>query len=252
MTKSIIVTSGKGGTGKTSLCAGVGAAISLLGRSCLVIDADAGLRSLDLTLGVHETALFDFFDVYTGRVEIEDACAHPEGLPNLCLLSAPAFSVSGGLPKDSILKVVEKAREKEMFDYILIDSPAGLGSGFSMAADSADSAIVVSGTDRVSLRCAEKTALSLAQHDVTDSYLVVNRVRRNMLSQAGALNIDDAMDLSGLPLLGYVPEDDAVYKSLLSCSPLLTNVKEKKYSACRAYKNIARRILGEHVKLMRK
>lgn len=252
MAKTIIVTSGKGGTGKTSLCAGVGAALSQLGYETLLIDADAGMRSLDLTLGVQELALFDFFDVYTGRVEIDNACACPDGLPHLSVLSAPAFSVSSGLPEDALKKVMQIAKSTNQYDYILLDSPAGLGTGFRMAAACADSAIVVSGTDRVSLRCAERTSLALSQHDITDVYLVVNRVRRKLLSAEGALNIDDAMDLSGLPLLGFVPDDDAVYKSLLRCKPLLTAEKEKKYSAIRAYRNIAARITGESVKLMRK
>ena len=252
MTKTIIVTSGKGGTGKTSLCAGVGAALSELGYRVLLIDADAGMRSLDLTLGIQESAMFDFFDVCLGRIDIKDASVTPDGLPNLSVLSAPAFSVSSGLPEDSLEKVVEKARKSGLYDYIFLDSPAGLGSGFRMAASCADAAIVVSGSDRVSLRCAERTSLALSQHDVTDVFLVVNRVRRKLLSSEGALNIDDAMDLSGLPLLGYVPDDDAVYKSLLMCKPVLVAAKEKKYSAVRAYKNIAKRITGETVKLMRK
>ncbi len=250
MTKTILVTSGKGGTGKTSLCAGVGTALALMDKSCLLVDADAGLRSLDLTLGIHETAVFDFFDVSLGRIEIQDACVQP--ISGLSVLNAPSFSVSEGLPEDALTKAVEIAKSAQRYDYILIDCPAGLGVGFHAAAACADSAIVVSGTDRVSLRCADKTAQILGQHGILEAYLVVNRVRKKLLRSEGALNIDDAMDLSGLPLLGYVPDDDMVYKSLLAGIPLLVYGKNTSYSAVRAYLNIARRITGESVRLMKK
>ncbi len=250
MTKAIIVTSGKGGVGKTTFCAGVGAALAMYGRECLLIDADAPLRSLDLTLGIHETALFDFYDVYSSRVDLQNATVSPEEIPSLHILNAPAFCTASGLPPQALETVVRMAKRSGLYEYIFIDCPAGLGEGFKMSAKSADSAIVVSGTDRVSLRCADKTAHALSALGVDDAYLVVNRVKRKLLRSG--LNIDDAMDLSGLPLLGYVPEDEEIQKCLRETKPFMLSEKWRKYDAHRAYENIALRITGEQVPLMRK
>ncbi len=250
MTKAIIVTSGKGGVGKTSFCAGVGSALAMYGRECLIIDADAPLRSLDLTLGIYETALFDFYDVYSSRVDLENATVSPEGIPSLHILSAPSFCTASELPSDALETVVRMAKRTGRYEYIFIDCPAGVGEGFRMSARGADSAIVVSGTDRVSLRCADRTARALSDLGIDDSYLVVNRVKRKMLRSG--LNIDDAMDISGLPLLGYVPEDEEMQKCLRRTAPYMLSKKRKKYDAHRAYENIALRITGENVHLMRK
>ena len=241
MGESIVVVSGKGGTGKTSFTASVGSALSLMGKQVVCLDCDIGLRNLDLSLGLTDRALMDFTDVALG----EPAVQHPR-LPNLYLLTAPM-----GLGRETVtgadmyrLLAAIKAR----FDYCLIDAPAGLGSGFRLASCAADRAVVVTTTDPSSLRDAQHTVMLLdGQFPQNRLHLVVNRVRKKLLRSLHA-TIDDAIDTAGLPLLGVVPEDDALPISLGRGIPLMLSDSSL---APTAYRNIAKRITGVRVPLMR-
>ncbi len=242
MGTAIVITSGKGGTGKTSLTGGVASCLAALGRRVLCIDMDVGLRNLDITLGMTDRALMDFTDVLAGRCSLQRAAApHPE-LVGLYLLTAPVHLPGPPVPEE-ISDLIAQA--KAQFDYVLIDSPAGVGEGFHLAAHSADRAIVVSTSDASSLRDAQRAVGELS---MTTIHLVVNRVQPKLLHQLRS-TIDDAMDAAGLPLLGVVPEDERVMLSANQSIPLILATRGK--GAALAYLNIAKRIEGLRVPIMR-
>jgi len=243
MATAIAITSGKGGTGKTSLTSGVASCLAALGSRVLCIDMDVGMRNLDISLGMTDRALMDFSDVLSGRCSLERAAVPHPVIEGLHLLTAPV-TLPGPLPAAGMAELVEAA--KTQFDYILMDSPAGLGEGFQLAAAAADRAIVVSTTDASALRDAQRTVTTLL-HTLPHIHLVVNRVQPKLLKRLHT-TIDDAMDAAGLPLLGVVPEDSQVMLAANSGSPIIL-VSRK--GAVIAYLNIARRLTGEKVPLMR-
>jgi len=246
MTQTIVIASGKGGTGKTTLTAGVGMALAERGLRCLCIDGDTGVRSLDLTLGMYDTVLFDFSDVAEGRATLETAIQRHPDYPELMLLTAPMHTEDVAM--DALRRISEQTLQSRMADYILIDAPAGLEEGFLRAACGADAAVVVATPDLVSLRSADRTAAELERLGLRDIRLVVNRVRPKVISRKNTPNIDDAMDMAGLPLLGYIPEDEEV----LVCGALGQSLLQRRHSlAAKAIRNIAARIEGEEVPILR-
>lgn len=243
MSTAIVITSGKGGTGKTSLTGGLGSCLAALGKRVLCIDMDIGLRNLDLTLGLTDRVLMDFTDVLQERCTLERAAvAHPD-IRGLSLLTAPIFLPKAPLSQQAMEQMLRQARER--YDYILMDSPAGLGEGFRLACCSADRGIVVSTTDASSLRDAQRTVEELAfLHQI---HLVMNRIQPKLLRQLRA-TIDDAMDAAGLPLIGVVPEDPYVILCANLGQPLTDRGKRGAALACW---NIARRLEGQRVPIMR-
>jgi len=243
MATVIAVTSGKGGTGKTSLVGAVGSCLAALGYPTLCVDMDVGLRNLDLSLGLADRALMDFSDVLQGRCSLDRAVVeHPE-LKGLFLLTAP-LKLPRGLDEEAMKRLLAQARER--FSYILLDAPAGLGECFQLAVCGCDRAIVVTTTDASALRDAQQTVTVLARR-LERIHLVVNRVQPKLLRRLHT-TIDDAMDTAGLPLLGVVPEDSQVMLSANRGRPLI--LCENRNAAV-AYLNIARRLAGQKVSLMR-
>ena len=242
----IAVVSGKGGTGKTSFTAGVGTALALSGKRVLCIDCDVGLRNLDLALGLSDRALMDFSDVAQGRCSLESAVVGHPTVSGLFLLTAPVRSRNLFITEEEMAALL--ARVREQFDICLLDAPAGLGTGFRLATCAADRCVVVTTADASSLRDAQHTVMELNRFGTGRLHLVVNRVRRKLLHSMHA-TIDDAIDKAGLPLIGVVPEDDALPLSLNRNVPLL--LCSAAAPAAGAYRNIARRILGQKVPLLR-
>ena len=242
----IAVVSGKGGTGKTSLVSSVGAALALEGRRVLCLDCDVGLRNLDLALGLSDQALMDFSDVARNRCPLESAAVEHPKLPGLFLLTAPVRSHRQPVTEAEMSALLAQIRQQ--YDFCLLDAPAGLGSGFRLAVCGADRCIVVTTADASSLRDAQHTVMELHRFPAGSLHLVVNRVRKKMLRQLHA-TIDDAIDRAGLPLIGVVPEDDALPLCLNQGLPLLLSGGGQ--GAAAAYRNIARRIQGEKTPLMR-
>ena len=241
----IAVVSGKGGTGKTSFSAGVGTALAQLGKRTLCLDCDVGLRNLDLALGLSDRALMDFSDVAQGRCTLSDAVVqHPE-IRNLFLLTAPSRARGRPVADGDMAALLRQVRSQ--FDYCLLDAPAGLGSGFLLATAGADRCVIVTTSDSSSLRDAQHTVMELSRFPRGKLHLVVNRVRGRLLRHMHA-TIDDAIDSAGLPLLGVVPEDDALPLALNRGVPLLLTDSGL---AAAAYRNIAKRIVGQRVPLMR-
>ena len=241
MGTAVMVTSGKGGTGKTSLTAGVGSCLAALGRRVLCVDVDIGLRNLDLVLGLSDRAVMDFSDVMDYRCSLLGAATEQPEIRGLFLLTAPLSP--GPLDLERFCAVVAEA--KDYFDFVLMDSPAGLGDGFQLARAAADRAVVVSAVDPAALRDAQRAVAEL--HDLPQLHLVMNRVQPKLIRKLRT-SIDSAMDTAGLPLLGVVPEDAAVTISAASGVPLvLTTYK----GAAPAYLNISKRLMGQRVPLLR-
>ena len=241
MGTAVMVTSGKGGTGKTSLTAGVASCLAALGRRVLCIDVDIGLRDLDLALGMSDRAVMDFSDVMDYRCSLLSAAVEQPEIRGLYLLTAPLNA--DGLSGERFCALVDEA--KEYFDFVLMDSPAGLGEGFQLAMSAADRAVVVSAVDPAALRDAQRTVAEL--HALPQLHLVMNRVQPELITQLRT-SIDHAMDTAGLPLLGVVPEDPAVTLATASGVPLVLSTYK---GAAPAYLNIAKRLLGQRVPLLR-
>ena len=239
---AVMVTSGKGGTGKTSMTAGVASCLAALGNRVLCIDLDIGLRNLDIALGLSDLAVMDFSDVMALRCPLLTAVTSHPDIRGLHLLTAPMNLEDPDIPRFKAM--VEDA--KDYFDFIFMDSPAGLGAGFQLAMAAADQAILVSATDPAALRDAQRTVSELAGQ-VAEIHLVMNRVQPKLISKLRT-SIDSAMDTAGLPLLGVVPEDSNVTVAATLGRPLvLTTYK----GAAPAYLNIARRLLGKRTPLLR-
>ena len=238
----VTVTSGKGGTGKTSITGGVAACLAMQGHRVLCIDMDVGLRNLDISLGLNDRALMDFADVALGRCPLARAAvAHPT-LKGLSLLTAP-MSLPAGLTADRIRALLSTARAN--YDYILIDSPAGLGAAFQLAICDADRVIVVATNDASSLRDAQRTVGELDR--IRTVHLVMNRIQPKLLRKLRT-TIDDAMNTAGLPLLGVVPEDPQVMLCANLGQPLVSRSMRNAALACW---NIALRLDGGQVPIMR-
>ena len=246
MGQCIAVVSGKGGTGKTSFTAGVGEALALSGRRVLCLDCDVGLRNLDLALGLSDRALMDFSDVAQGRCSLESAVVEHPRLPGLFLLTAPVRTRGRPVTETQMADLLAEVRKR--YDFCLLDAPAGLGTGFLLATASADRAVVVTTTDPSSLRDDQHTVMELDRFGSGKLHLVVNRVRKKLLRSMHA-TIDDAIDKAGLPLIGVVPEDDALLLSLTRGTPLL--LASSQSPAAWAYRNIAARLQGGRVPLLR-
>lgn len=240
----IVVTSGKGGTGKTTLTAGISSCLAAIGHRVLCIDMDIGLRNLDISLGMTDRVVMDFSDVVEGHCTLErGAAAHPV-IEGLYLLTAPMRLPAGRISPEQISDFLDTARAH--FDYIMIDSPAGIGSGFQLAIAGADRGIVVTTNDPSALRDAQRAVSELSRH-LPSIHLVMNRIQPKMMKRLHT-TIDDAMDTAGLPLLGVVPEDPQVPLALGGGQPLVLASRRGAAVACL---NIARRICGQHTPLMK-
>lgn len=240
----IAIVSGKGGTGKTSFTANAGMALAQMGHRTLCFDSDIGLRNLDIALQMTDRAVMDFTDVLAGFCPLKDAVVpHPQ-VKKLYLLTAP--SRYNETP-DSEKLAAMFAEIREMFDYCLVDAPAGLETGFRLAISSADRAVVVTNTDASSLRDAQRTVMELSHLGQGRVHLVVNRCRKKLMKSLHQ-TIDDAIDTAGLPLLGVIPEDETMPLYAGRGIPLL--ISDNQYAA-QAYRNIARRITGQRAPLLR-
>ena len=243
MGEVLVITSGKGGTGETTLCAGIASCLAAMGQKVLAIDCDIGLNNLDIALGMTDCATVSFLDVMMENQYLSDAPEHPV-IPGLQLLTAPT-KTRAGLVDDIIFgRLIEEAAES--YDWVLLDAPAGIGYGFDLAAAYANRAILVATADAGSLRDAQQTAALLTEKGIKQIELVVNRVTRRLLNSVRS-NIDDIMDHVGLPLLGLIPEDPSVPVAAANGSALVLRSRKGAAMACL---RISRRLLGMDAPLM--
>ena len=238
MGELVAVLSGKGGTGKTSVCAGVASAMAQQGLRVLCIDCDVGLRNLDIALGLSDLGSLSFLDVCDGRYDLDMATQHPK-FPDLYFLTAPVGCAASDIDTDAFSKMLDQAREQ--YDYIFLDAPAGIEEGFSLAAKAADRVVLVTGPDPAAIRDAARAGQILELMGKTNVRLVVNRISKKLADYI-SLTVDDIMDQAGLPLLGLVPEDPNVLLAATFRQPLLGY--GRRGAAAQACRRIAKRIRG--------
>ena len=237
MGELIAVLSGKGGTGKTSLCAGIATALAQAGETVLCIDCDIGLRNLDISLGLSEAGALSFLEVSRGEYELSQATRHPQ-FPSLAFLTAPINCRAEDVDLKAFGKLLSQA--KAQFSYVFLDAPAGLDAGFRLCASFADRCILVTCSEPAAVRDAARTGQQLEYMGKRDVRLAVNRVNKKLFDTM-AVTVDDVMDQAGLPLLGVVPEDPNVVLAAAIETPLLCYTKKGAAAACR---RMAKRIKG--------
>ncbi|MCG7410207.1 septum site-determining protein MinD [Paenibacillus sp. ACRRX] len=245
MGEAIVVTSGKGGVGKTTTSANLGTALALLGKKVCMVDTDIGLRNLDVVMGLENRIIYDICDVADGRCRLNQALVKDKRFDELYMLPAAQtkdkLAVSPEQVKDIVLEL------KKEFEYIIIDCPAGIEQGFKNAIAGADHAIVVTTPENAAVRDADRIVGLLESANLSSPKLVVNRIRPNMVKSGDMLDIDDILQVLNIDLIGIVPDDEFVIKAANSGEPTVMNPDSK---AAIAYRNIARRILGDTVPLM--
>lgn len=208
MARKIVLTSGKGGVGKTTICANLGARLASLGFRVCLIDVDLGLNNLDVVMGIEKRVMFDLVDVIEGRCRAKQALVQDRRIPSLYVMpSAHSYScsnVTGETIKDVILTL------DSSFDYILIDCPAGVEAGFHRAVYCANEAIVVATPHISSVRDADKVLSILSGYDLVHKSIVVNRIRGDLVLNGEMLSADEIVKALKTPLLGVIPEDDDI------------------------------------------
>ena len=242
MGELIAVLSGKGGTGKTSVCAAVSTALARMGHRVLAIDCDMGLQNLDISLGLSDSGAISFLDVCEGGYRLEQAAKHHH-FETLSFLTAPVNRTAESVDADRFRGMIRAAKQE--FDYIFLDAPAGIDAGFSLAAKFADRCLIVTGADPAAMRDAARAAQRLELMGKSDVRLIVNRVSRKLFATM-SVTVDDVMDTAGLPLIGVVPEDQNVTLAAAFGAPLISYTNRGAAKACEA---IARRLEGRHVPL---
>ena len=240
MGELIAVLSGKGGTGKTSVCAGLAQALAQSGEQVLCIDCDAGLRNLDISLGLSQFSALSFLDICQGGYSLDMAVRHPL-YPSLAFLTAPVNSPAEKIDPEAFGAMLDNARKT--FSFVLLDAPAGIDAGFRLAARFADRILLVTGPDPAAIRDAARAADELERMGKTNVRLIVNRITKKMASVLH-LTVDDIMDTAGLPLMGLVPEDSNVFMATAFKQPLLAFTKKGAAAACR---RIAKRLQGHKI-----
>lgn len=232
------IVSGKGGTGKTSVCAGLAAALAEQGKKVLCIDCDVGLRNLDISLGMSDCGALSFLDVCQGSYSLEDACRHPK-YETLFFLTAPMNTPIEDISRETFGKMLLDARAR--FDFVFLDAPAGVDAGFRLTSSWTDRFLLVTGSGPAAVRDAARVSDLLELEGKRSVRLVVNRVDEEMLSTV-RLTIDDIMDTTGTPLAGVVPEDPNITLAAAFGRPLL--LYARRCPAARAFRRIVSRLEG--------
>ncbi len=237
MSKSIVITSGKGGVGKSTTAASIGCGLAGAGYKTVIIDMDIGLRSLDMLLGIESSMIYDIVDVIEGVVSIDEALYKVDRRENLYLLPASQNTDSSAVSPYDVAAVISSVRDR--FDYVLIDCPAGIGRGFRNATGAVDAAVIVLTPDPVSLRGAERVKHLLTLDGVKDISIIINRVAKE-----NGVSTDECVNRMDCPVLGFVPEDARVPQ----CAAKGICVLESETDSGDAYERIIRRFLGETVR----
>ena len=244
MSRVIVVTSGKGGVGKSSTCVNVGSNLALQGHKVCLIDADLGLKNLDVILGIENRVVFDIQDVIGGISTLKQALVKDKRIDNLYLLPACKSIDVTKINFAHLERIIGELRKQ--FDFILIDSPAGIERGFYNAIRNANEAIIVVNADITSIRDADKVIGILNTHGILDTKLIINKVSLKKSEKETSITSSDVIDILGIPLLGLVYEDDEVFRANNKGVPLVLNHKSV---INRCYNNISRRLNGENVKV---
>jgi septum site-determining protein MinD len=250
MAKVVVVTSGKGGVGKTTTTAGLGTALAQSGQNVVVVDFDVGLRNLDLVLGAERRVVFDFINVVQGVAKLQQALIRDKRLETLHLLPASQTRDKDALTDDGVARVIGELRSR--FDWILCDSPAGIERGATLAMRHADVAVIVTNPEVSSVRDSDRIIGLLdaktekaERGEKIDKHILITRFDPNRAARGEMLNISDVLEILSLPLLGIIPESEEVLRSSNLGTPVVLNNPES--AAARAYLEAARRLMGEEL-----
>jgi septum site-determining protein MinD len=238
----ITITSGKGGVGKTTTTANVGAALADRGKSVLLIDADIGLRNLDIVLGLENRIVYDLVDVVEGTCRLRQAMIRDKRLNNLHLIPAAQTRDKEAVSPEQMRALCNDLRQQ--FDFILIDSPAGIEQGFRNAIAGADEVLVVTNPEVSSVRDADRIIGLVEAAELSTPRLIINRLNPLLVSRGDMMSMEDVTDILSIPLVGIVPDDESIVTSTNRGEPAALNTQSR---AGQAFRDIAARLPGEDV-----
>lgn len=244
MSEIIVVTSGKGGVGKTTVTANLGAGLAKLNAKTVLVDTDIGLRNLDVVMGLENRIVYNLVDVIEGNCRLKQALIRDKKYPNLFLLPAAQTRDKSAVTPEQMKKLTEDLKDK--FDYIILDCPAGIEQGFLNAIAGAERAIVVTTPEVSAIRDADRIIGLLEAHEISKIDLVINRLRMDMIKRGDMMSVEDVVEILAVNLLGAVPDDENIVVSTNQGEPLAGNSTQ----AGEAFLNICRRIMGEAVPLL--
>lgn len=242
---AIVITSGKGGVGKTTTSANIGTGLALLGKSVVVVDADIGLRNLDVVMGLENRIVYDIVDVVEKNCRLKQALIRDKRHEKLYLLPAAQTKDKSAVNPDQMLELVNQLKKE--FDYIIVDSPAGIEQGFQNSIAGADLALIVTTPEISAVRDADRVIGILEAKGLHNPKLIINRIRHEMVKRGDMMNMDDIIDILAIDLIGIVPDDEAIVISTNKGEPVV--IDEKALSG-KAFRNITKRITGEEVELL--
>ncbi|MFG6148377.1 septum site-determining protein MinD [Halobacillus sp. B23F22_1] len=246
MGEAIVITSGKGGVGKTTTTANLGTALALQNKKVCLVDTDIGLRNLDVVMGLENRIIYDIVDVVEERCKTKQALITDKRFDCLHLLPAAQTSDKTSVTPEAVKQIIDELKKE--YDYVVIDCPAGIEQGYKNAVAGADKAVVVTTPEKSSVRDADRIIGLLEQEDLEPPKLVINRIRNHMMKSGEMMDVDEIVNILSIDLLGIVVDDDAVIKGANNGEPVAFTPDTK---ASLAYRNIARRILGESVPLLK-
>ncbi len=246
MSEVIVITSGKGGVGKTTTTANIGCGLAMSGKKVALVDADIGLRNLDVVMGLENRIVYDLVDVVEGNCKLKQALIKDKRYSGLYLLPAAQTRDKDAVSPEQMQKLCENLKEEE-FDYIIIDCPAGIEQGFKNAIAGADRALVVTTPEVSAVRDADRIIGLLEANELNNPSLILNRLRIDMVEKGEMMSIDDVTEILAVDIIGVVPDDEAIVIQTNKGEPAVTVETSK---AGQAYRNITKRILGEDVPLM--
>jgi septum site-determining protein MinD len=245
MGEVIVITSGKGGVGKTTTTANIGTALALLGKKVVLVDTDIGLRNLDVVMGLENRIVYDLVDVAGGFCRIKQALIKDKRFEGLFLLPAAQTRDKTSVSPEQMINLCNELSNE--YDYILIDCPAGIEQGFKNAIAGANKAIVVTTPEVSAVRDADRIIGLLEANELRNPLLLINRVRADMVKRGDMMSIDDIIDILAIDLIGVVPDDEKIVVSTNRGEPVVT---DNNSLAGQAYRNMARRLTGEQVPML--
>ena len=245
MSEVYVITSGKGGVGKTTTTANIGTALAMMGKKVALVDADIGLRNLDLILGLENRVVYDIVNVVEGKCRLKQALIKDKRHKELYMLPAAQTRDKNAVNEEQMQKLCEEL--KKDFDFVLIDCPAGIEQGFKNAVAGADKAIVVTTPEVSAVRDADRIIGLLESVGLSDPKLLVNRVRTDMVKKGEMMSIEDIIDLLAISLIGVVPDDESIIVTSNKGEPAAMDDRTK---SGLAYRNVAGRMCGEQIPLM--
>lgn len=244
MSEVIVITSGKGGVGKTTTSANVGTGLAMLGEKVVLIDTDIGLRNLDVVMGLENRIVYNLVDVVEGNCRMKQALIKDKRYPNLFLLPSAQTRDKSSVSPGQMQKLVDDLKEE--FDFIILDCPAGIEQGFKNAIAGADRAFVVTTPEVSAIRDADRIVGLLEASEIKKIDLIINRIRMDMVRRGDMMSIEDVTDILGIPIIGAIPDDEEIVISTNQGEPL---VGLNSYAG-QAYLNICKRVLGQEVPLI--